>query len=68
MKTALLVLGILLLALGIQDGIRILVDNQHNGIFGWMPGGYTAHLALDVILASGGAMLAKYASPSKSKE
>ena len=67
MKTFLLIIGIVLLVLGVQDGIRILVDNQQQGLFSWVPGGFTIHIALDVALAIGGALLAKYASQMKAK-
>lgn len=67
MKTFLLIIGVALFVIGIQDGIRILADNQHSGIFGWVPGGLSLHIALDIVLAACGAMLAKYASPKKPK-
>jgi len=65
MKIFLLILGIVLLVIGIQDGIRVLLDNQQVGIFSWVPGGFTVHVALDTVLAIGGALLARYASQKK---
>jgi hypothetical protein len=62
MKLFFLILGIALFVLGIQDGIRLLVDNETASIFNWVPGGFTFHIAIDIIIAIAGALLAKYGS------
>jgi hypothetical protein len=67
MKIFLLVLGCALFILGIQDGLRLVADNQQSGIFTWLPGGVSLYIGLDVALATSGGFLAKYALQMKSK-
>jgi hypothetical protein len=58
MKTALLVLGMVLLVVGAQGAIRILIDHDNAGLLGWLPGGFGVHLAAYVVLAVAGLLLA----------
>ncbi|MET9325225.1 hypothetical protein [Tsukamurella sp. NPDC003166] len=53
-----LVVGIALLVLGVQGGIRLLVDHGNEGLLRWMPGGFVAHLAVYVAVAVVGLVLA----------
>lgn len=66
MKPLLLIISIALIIIGLQDGIRILVDNQQMGIFSWVPGGFTVHIALDTVLVIGGVLLTRHASQKAS--
>lgn len=43
-NVVLLVLGMVLLVLGAQGGIRLLVDHDNGGILEWLPGGFAAQL------------------------
>jgi hypothetical protein len=58
MKTAMLVLGMILLAVGAQGAIRQLVDHYNAGLFSWVPGGFGAQLAGHLVLAVAGLLLA----------
>lgn len=40
-----LVAGMVLLVVGAQGGIRLLADRDDEGLLGWLPGGFAAHLA-----------------------
>ncbi len=62
MKTFLLILGVVMLLLGIQDAVRLLVENVQSSIFSFIPGGTSLHIGLDVVLAIGGALIAGSAS------
>jgi uncharacterized membrane protein HdeD (DUF308 family) len=61
MKTVLVVLGVALFILGIQDAIRLFVDASQRSIFSWIPGDVSLYIALDVALAICGSLLVKYA-------
>lgn len=67
MKTAVLILGVALFIIGLQDAIRILFGDMSGGLFSWVPGGISLHVAIDVILVITGAMLARKASDKKPK-
>lgn len=62
MKTLLMITGVALFIIGIQDVIRLLADNNTSSLFGWVPGEFTLHIAIGVAVAIAGAMLAGYAS------
>lgn len=66
MKTTLLITGVALLVIGSQDVIRILVDNSNPSIFGWLPGGMSAHVAAGILVAIAGVLLAGFASKKHS--
>ncbi|KXP00172.1 hypothetical protein [Tsukamurella pseudospumae] len=53
-----LVAGIALLVLGVQGGIRLLVDHANEGLLRWMPGGFVVHLVVYVAAAVVGLVLA----------
>jgi hypothetical protein len=53
-----LVLGMVLLVLGAQGGIRLLVDHEEAGVPEWLPGGFPAQLGCFVVLAVVGATTA----------
>jgi hypothetical protein len=62
MKTFLLILGVAMFVLGVQDAIRLLIDNSQSSLFSWIPGEFSLYISLDIALAIGGAILAGYAS------
>ena len=62
MKVAWQVLGMVLLAVGAQDAIRLLFDHARGGVFGWLPGGFATHLTCGVVAAAAGAALAGWAT------
>lgn len=66
--TALLILGAALFILCAQDLIRILVNPADQGIFAWLPGGISAHIAADVVVVIFGLGLAGRYSKSLSKD
>lgn len=53
MKYVWLVLGMILLAFGVQGVIRLVLDHGWTGVLGWLPGGFggqlTGHLVLTVV-------------------
>ena len=57
-RVVVLVLGMVLLVLGAQGGIRLLVDPGDGGILGWLPGGSAGQLGGFAVLAVAGAVLA----------
>lgn len=65
MKVFLLILGVILLALGVQDAFRLLADNNQSSIFSFVPGGTSLYIGLDVALAIAGALIAGRASKMK---
>lgn len=65
MKTLLLVLGVALFILGIQDAIRLLADGSQGSIFSFIPGERSLYIGLDVALAAGGALIAGRTSKMK---
>jgi hypothetical protein len=68
MKISLLVLGVTMFIIGIQDGIRIIADNNAVSILSWIPGEISLYIGLDVALVTIGAFVANHAShikPSK---
>lgn len=67
MKTLLLILGVALIIIGLQDAARLLADSDAISIFGWIPGGYIVHIAAGIIVVVAGALLASYAPKTKSK-
>lgn len=52
------VLGIALLVLGTQGGIRLMVNHANAGLLSWLPGGFAVQLACYVAIAALGAVLA----------
>jgi hypothetical protein len=56
-----LVVGMLLLVLGAQGGIRLLVDHGDAGLLAWMPGGFAAWLTCYATAAIAGTLLAGWA-------
>lgn len=62
MKTVLLVVGVAMFILGIQDGIRLVVDTAQASIFSWIAADASLYIALDVALVVSGAALASYGS------
>ncbi len=65
MKTFLLIVGVALFVLGVQDAIRLLVDSSQNSIFSFIPGQTPLYIGLDVVVAVGGALIAGIASKTK---
>ncbi|TDC25570.1 hypothetical protein E1265_06820 [Streptomyces sp. 8K308] len=62
-----LVVGMVLLAVGAQGGIRLLVDHDNAGVLGWTPGGSGVRLACYALMAVAGALLARWASEAAKK-
>ena len=56
------VVGMVLLALGAQGGIRLLVDHDNGGLLHWMPGGFAVWLCGYVVISLAGALLAGWGS------
>ncbi|MQY22092.1 hypothetical protein [Nocardia macrotermitis] len=55
-----LVVGVALLALGAQGGIRLVIDHSNAGMLGWLPGGFGVRLVCYVIMAAVGIYLANW--------
>jgi hypothetical protein len=58
MKVVVLILGMVLLVVGAQGGIRLLADHDDAGILSWLPGGFAARLACFAVMAVAGIALA----------
>ncbi|GAA4905909.1 hypothetical protein LX16_3445 [Stackebrandtia albiflava] len=54
--------GMALLVLGAQGGIRLLVDHEDAGLLEFLPGGFAARLAVYLVAAVTGAVLAAVAT------
>lgn len=67
MKVATLVVGMLLLVLGAQGGIRLMVDHNDAGLLGWLPGGFAVRLACYAVMTVFGVLLAARGS-AKAKQ
>ncbi|MFC8721148.1 hypothetical protein [Kitasatospora sp. NPDC057198] len=52
------VLGMILFVLGAQGAVRLLVDHADTGLLARLPGGFPAALAVYVLAAVAGALLA----------
>jgi hypothetical protein len=65
MKTLLLIIGVALFVLGIQDAIRLLADSNQSSVFSFIPGETSLYIGLDVAIAIGGALIASRASKMK---
>ncbi|GAA4202267.1 hypothetical protein [Actinocatenispora rupis] len=57
-----LIAGMVLLALGVQGGIRLLADHANAGLLGWLPGGFPVRLACYAVVAAVGVLLAGWGS------
>lgn len=66
-RTAGLVVGMVLLALGAQGAIRLLVDHDNAGLLGWVPGGFAAQLSCYAVMTALGVLLAGWGKPSGSR-
>jgi hypothetical protein len=62
-----LVAGLVLLVLGVQGGIRLIVDHDNAGLLEWLPGGFAAQVSAYAVAAVAGAVLAAWGS-AKSKQ
>jgi hypothetical protein len=58
MRNAVLVVGMILLVLGAQGGIRLLVNHGDAGLLRWMPGGFAVWLSCYVVITVAGMLLA----------
>lgn len=58
MRTFVLVIGMILLAVGAQGVIRQLVNHENAGVLGWLPGGFGVQLTGHVVLILAGLALA----------
>lgn len=56
------VIGVALLVLGAQGGIRLVVDHRNAGILTWLPGGFATQLICYVVIALAGVALARWGS------
>jgi hypothetical protein len=57
-RVVVLILGMVLLVLGAQGGIRLLVHHDDAGVLGWLPGGFAAQLSCFVVVTLAGLALA----------
>lgn len=57
-RVVVLVLGMVLLVLGAQGGIRLLADHDNAGVLQWLPGGFAAQLVCFTAMTLVGAALA----------
>jgi hypothetical protein len=62
MRTVGLVVGMVLMVLGAQGGIRLLVDHGNAGLLRWMPGGFAVWLSCYVVVAVVGVLVAGWGS------
>ncbi|GLY69117.1 hypothetical protein [Amycolatopsis taiwanensis] len=60
MKYVWLVLGMILLAFGVQGVIRLVLDHGWTGVLGWLPGGFAGQLIGHIVLTGAGAALAEW--------
>jgi hypothetical protein len=58
MGIAAVIAGLVMLALGVGGGIRLLSDHGNSGLMGWVPGGFSAQLIAYAVLAVAGLVLA----------
>jgi hypothetical protein len=54
-RVVVLILGMALLVLGAQGGIRLLADHDDAGVLRWLPGGFAAQLGCFVAMTLVGA-------------
>ncbi|GGP44033.1 hypothetical protein [Saccharothrix coeruleofusca] len=66
-STAVLVLGMVLLALGAQGAIRLLVDHANAGLLGWVPGGFAVQLSCYLVVTAAGVALAVRGKSAESR-
>jgi hypothetical protein len=62
-----LVVGMVLLVLGAQGGIRLLADHDNRGLVEWAPGGFGGALAVDIVLVLLGMGLAAWGDARRKK-
>lgn len=55
-----------LLVIGVQDVIQLLVNNATSSLFSFIPGDFTVHIAVGVVVAIAGVLLAGYAKKQPS--
>jgi hypothetical protein len=53
--------GMALFILGVQGGVRVVMDSSDTGLMSWLPGGLAVQLLADFVLVVIGAALARYA-------
>lgn len=56
------IIGVALLVLGAQGGIRVLGNHDDGGLLAWVPGGFTLQLTCYALLALVGVGLAAWGS------
>ena len=57
-RVAGLILGMILLVLGAQGGLRLLAEHDDAGILGWVPGGFAVRLGCYAAIVIAGVLLA----------
>ena len=62
MHVAIMVLGLVMLAVGAQGAIRLVLDTTDAGLLAWLPGGMAIQLVAYVLIAIIGIVLAGYRS------
>lgn len=65
MKVVLLIIGVTLFIIGIQDAIRLVFDNNQISMLSFIPGETSLYIGLDIVLAVGGAVIARMVSKAK---
>ena len=58
MYVAVLIVGMVLLAVGAQGAIRLVIDSADPGLLSWLPGGSIVQLIVYVAIAIAGLVLA----------
>ncbi|MFE0170898.1 hypothetical protein ACFWZ2_01160 [Streptomyces sp. NPDC059002] len=61
------ILGAVLMVTFAQGAIRLLIDHDHTGLLGWLPGGFAVLLVAYVALTAVGVLLAGW-SHTRAKE
>ncbi|MEV4347280.1 hypothetical protein AB0J83_22715 [Actinoplanes sp. NPDC049596] len=67
MHVVALVIGMILLVLGAQGGIRLLADHDNTGVLSWLPGGFGPAMAGFAVLVVAGVLLAGWGSDQLKK-
>ena len=60
MRTAGLIVGMILLVMGAQGAIRLMADHDDAGPLGWMPGGFAAQLSVYCLTVVVGTAIASH--------
>ena len=62
------IFGMVLFILGVQGGVRVVIDSSDTGLMGWVPGGLPMQLLANFVLIVIGAACARYAVQQRLEE